>query len=184
MRTILVLLAILAALSLARRLLGGLIQRSAGWKRDAAAGAIAGPLLASGFQDAGTQRMREIPGTLRLLVHPEDALCAVIHMHPRAGPRLDLVSRYRNGTSVTFTTSKSNGLDPRPGHPIVNAPGASPLALLARARSERPGGALRPVVAEIAAGDLEEDVAEWFEWRRTHAASPRPVAETARTEAA
>ncbi len=146
--------------------------------------AFARPLLARGFQDAGTHRVREMPAILRLLVHPGDALSAAIVEHDQAGLRLDLVSRYRNGTSVTFTTSESSGLDSRPGHSVVTAPGASPLALLARARSERPAGPLRPVATETAAGDFEQGYAESMARRKLHEASAHEGTEISRPEAA
>lgn len=207
MRTILILAAILVLLPFVRKLLGAAIGSAVGrlfakavggealshqpdtihlspagtqpWNDASAASAISDPLLGRGFEDAGTFKIQEMPVVLRLLAHPGDSLIAAIYEHPQAGVWCDMVARYEQGNSITFTTAKPSGLDHRPGHPTVNAPGLSPLALLARIRAERPQGLLKPATAEMAARVFEESYDESMAWRNHRGVSAREVAEVA-----
>ena len=207
MKTILILAATLVLLPLVRKLLGATIGSVIGhlfakavggqalsqqpdtihlsrsgaqaWSDASAAGAIANPLLGRGFEDAGTFKVQEMPVVVRLLAHPGDSLIAAICEHPQAGVWCDIVARYEKGNSITFTTSKPTGLDHRPGHPTVNAPGLSPLALLARTRAERPQGLLKPATAETAARVFEQSYAESMAWRKHRGVSAREVGEVA-----
>ena len=212
MRTLLILAAVLVLLPFARKLFGGLIAltvsrlfaraigddalakqpdtihlsraSAAAWKDAAAAGAIADPLLARGFEDAGTYRIQEMPVVVRLLAHPGDSLLAAVYEHPQVGVWCDVVGRYEDATSITFTTAKPSGLDHRPGHPTVNAPGLNPASLLARVRAERPKGVLRPVTVKTVVRVFEESYAESMAWRKRRGVTAREVAEVAGRRAA
>jgi len=205
MLQILVLLAILLLLGAARPLLKQLIARLLGraigehalqqqpdtihleravspqWTNPSAIATIADPLLSRGFQDAGTYRIAELaPIQVRLLAHPGDFFYAAIYQHAQAGVWFDLYSRYRNGRTATFTTCRPTGLSSRPGHLNVNMHGSSAVAVLDRARAERPKDAFAPVSAEQATADFEAGYAESIAWRRKRGISAREVAEVAK----
>ena len=150
------------------------------WHNAAAAAALADPLVRSGFDDAGTFRVQEMPGlVVRLLANPADGFLAVVYEHPKAGHWLDLVTRYGDRTSVTFTTHRPTGLSPRPGHPVFNMSGASANALLVRARADRPKGPMVPVSTQRAQSDFEDAYGEAIEWRKRHGVSAAEVAKVA-----
>jgi hypothetical protein len=150
------------------------------WSNAPAAAALAEPLTRSGFDDAGTFRVQEMPGlVVRLLVHAREGFLAAVYEHPKAGHWLDVVTRYGDRTSITFTSHGPTGLSARPGHPVVNAPGASASALLARARTERPKGLMAPLSTQRAPSDFEDAYGEAIEWRKRHGVSTAEVAKVA-----
>jgi hypothetical protein len=150
------------------------------WNNAASADALADPLLGCGFEDAGIHRVQEMPGMLiRLLVKPDEALFAVVYEHPRVGVWLDVATRYRDGTGITFSTAKQTGLNQRPGYPIVNAPAASPLGLCERARTERPSGAFQQITIETAARTFEASYADSIAWRKARGITAVEVANVA-----
>jgi len=150
------------------------------WSNAPAAAALAEPLARAGFDDAGTFHVQEMPGLLvRLLVHAREGFLAVVYEHPKAGHWLDVVTRYSDHTSITFTSHRPTGLSPRPGHPVINAPGASAIALLARARAERPRGAMAPLSTQRAPSDFEDAYGEAIAWRKSHGVSAAEVAKVA-----
>jgi hypothetical protein len=138
------------------------------WMDAAAVEAFAAPLVAHGFQEAGTYGVEEMAGVVvRFLIRPDQGVAACIYEHPQAKTWIDLVSRYRDGTSVTFTTLRPTGMDSQPGHRKVYATELTSDALYQRLLQERP------------AGDLEEwtaaNVVQKFEdaYARERRGSPR-----------
>jgi hypothetical protein len=145
---------------------------------------LARPLAQQGFASAGTYRIEEMPGVIvQLLAHREQRLYAAVYEHPQAGHWIDVVARYEDGTGATFTTAKPSGLDPHPGHLLVNAPGLAPRALLDRVLFERPAGALLPAAIETAAHDFEEAYREETAWRKGRGISRAEVVAVARQAA-
>lgn len=142
------------------------------------------PFTQQGFESAGTFRVEEMPGVIvQLLAHPAQRLYAAIYEHPQAGHWIDVVARYEDGSGATFTTSPPSGLDARPGHLVVNAPGTAPRALLDRVLFERPAGALLPATAATAARDFEDAYGEETAWRKGRGISAAEVANVARRAA-
>ena len=213
MKTVWIVLAVLVGLAIAKRLLAFILLRFFGrwigkaigqaalaqqpdqihldptnadtWTDVRAAYDLAAPLRSRGFRDAGTFRIQEMNGVLvQLLAHPDESFYAAVYEHPQVGHWIDLAARYTNGNSITFTSSKPTGLDPRPGHPVVNAPGTSPGDLWERARRERPSGTLRSAQTETAARDFEDAYEESIAWRKTRGISACEVAKVATREAA
>jgi hypothetical protein len=155
------------------------------WADENAAESATEALLESGFVEAGTYRVPEMPGvTVRLLANPMESVYAAVYEHPRAGLWLDLYARYQDHTSVTFTTTRPTGLAQRPGHRVVHVPGADAMQLCERALADRPEGTLRPASVDRAAHDFEEAYAEAVAWRKAHGVTAREVAEVARRKAA
>ena len=205
MKTVLIVLAVLLVLPIVKRLLvlglARLIGRAVGqaalnqqpdeiqlqetdsgvWTDARAASALADPLLARGFENAGVYRVKEMPGVVvQLLAKPDERLLAAVYEHPQAGHWLDLATQYEDGASATFTTSKPTGLVERPDHSMVHAAGAGPLALYARARAERPKGSMKMTQAIDAAREFERSYAESTAWRKRRGISACEVAEVAK----
>jgi len=137
------------------------------WSDRAAAGRLGAGLAREGFRSAGVFAIPEMPGVLaQLFAHPTDHLIGVVYEHPAAGHWIDVVERRNDGSTTTWTTARATGLDRRPGHPHVHAPGLSPEELVARARRERgPAPAEAVHVSEVEAL-FERAYAEETAWRK------------------
>jgi hypothetical protein len=138
------------------------------WQQGAAAEALVAGLLREGFRSAGVFSIPELPGVLaQLFAHPDEKLAGAVYEHPAAGHWIDVVEHRGDGTSTTWTTARPSGLDPRPGHPQVHAPGLSPGELMARVRRERGAGPVELVhVAEVEAL-VERAWADEMAWRKS-----------------
>ena len=153
---------------------------SGSWKNAAAARKVAGSLASRGFADAGVHTVPELPGVVvQLLAHVKDGLYAAVYEHPKAGIWFDLVSRYQDGSSVTYSTSLPTPLKPRPGHPTVNLPGIEPLALLDRILAQRPRRPLKPASPDQAVSVFEQGYADSIDYRKQVGISTGEVVGTA-----
>jgi hypothetical protein len=208
MNTILVCFGVLAGLLLLRRLLAHLILTGKsgavgraigtaamnrqpdtirllacgedGWQDPDPAAGVSSSLRELGFQDAGTYRIPEVPGlVVQLMANPSDCQYAAIYEHPKAGPWLDIYCHFGDGTSCTCTTARPTGLDPRPGHPVVNLPGARPQALIERARADSHGKRPKPATRENAVRTFETAYAESTAWRKQKGVSAEEVGRVA-----
>jgi hypothetical protein len=130
-----------------------------------------------GFTPAGSFSIPEMQGLpVHLLVRPEESVVAVVYEHPKAGVWCDLVSRFEDGTSFTITNAKmGGGLEPRPGHTTVRAPGLTPAALHIRLLRERPRASLVTVAAADAPRVFENAYAEETAWRKNKGLSTQEV---------
>jgi len=158
-----------------------LVARSSlAWANAEETHAFASQLEASGFDDAGVHAVTELPGVIvQLLVHAGDAITACVYEHPRVGHWVELVTRYTDGRTCSFTTSKPTGLNARPGHPVFHCPGASVGDLLARTLADRPKGSLVPALPSDAAAKFERGWAESLAWRKAHGVQVGEVARVA-----
>jgi hypothetical protein len=155
------------------------------WRNAGAVRAIVGPLTARGFVDVGVHAVREMPGLLiQMLASPKDGFYAAVYEHPQAGVWFDLFSRFQDGTSITFTTARPTGLDPRPGHPSVNLTGVGPTQVLDKALTDRPRQWLQAVSPDQAVSTFEKAYAESAAYRKQAGISTREVVKTATRKAA
>ncbi len=155
------------------------------WAQPDDAGALATPLLENGFDDAGTFAVNEMPGVfVRLLCDSRNGMMGVVYEHPRAGHWVELTTRYTNGDSASFTTTRPTGLRPLPGHAILHAPGVDAGALLHRALTERPKGATKPVNSGTAVQLFEECYAECIARRKKQGVGAKEVVQVAASRAA
>lgn len=153
------------------------------FKRPAAAERMTGPLLDAGFLNAGIHTVDVMPGlVVQLFTHPAEAMMAAVYEHPQAGSWLDLVSRYADGRSCTFTTSKPTGLDPRPGHMTFHDPGATTAALVDRLRGERPSGVWVSITPGEAVQAFEQAYAEHMTWLKARGLKAGEVARAANAD--
>ena len=161
------------------------LQRGGTWKNAATPGTIVAALTSRGFEDAGVYTIAEMPGlVVQLLADAANGLYAAIYEHPQAGSWLELFSRFEDGTSVTFSTSRATALRPRPGHPTIHSPGVEPLALLDKALTMRPKGLLEDASVRKAVAVFERGYAEGIAYRRQVGISTREVMKTAARKAA
>ena len=150
------------------------------WKNAAAARRIGEALASRGFTDAGVNTIPELPGVVvQLLASEKDGLYAAVYEHPKAGTWFDLVSRYQDGSSVTYSTALPTALKPRPGHPTVNLPGIEPLTVLDRILAQRPRRPLKPVTTDQATSVFEQGYADSIDYRKQVGISTGEVMGTA-----
>lgn len=155
------------------------------WKHAAAARNVVDALTSRGFVDAGVYTITEMPGfVVQLLAHSGDGFYAAVYEHPKTGSWFDLVSRFQDGTSVTYSTSPPTALNPRPGHPSVNLRGTEPLAALDKALAHRPSRPLKPVSTNAAVTVFEHAYAESIAYRKQVGISTEEVVGTAARKAA
>lgn len=136
------------------------------WKRSRAAGRLVRGFAREGFRSAGVFAIPEIPGTrVELFAHPGQRLIGAVHEDRSGRHWTDVSERRSDGSTVTWSSARPTGVDPRPGHPRFHVPGASPAALVARALRERaPAPAEEVHPAELEAL-FERAYAEEAEWR-------------------
>jgi len=150
------------------------------WRKPEAAAALAKPLLSTGFEDAGTYTIAEMPGVIvRLMVQPRESQFACVYEHPRAGTWLELVTRFADSRIACFSTLPPTGLKPRPGHLMVNAPGSSPESLHSRSLEQRPMGVMAPVSRDRVVQLFQQGYAESIAWRKQAGVSVAEVAAVA-----
>src|SRR5512143_2341819 len=118
-----------------------------------------------GFRHAGNYRVVEIGVDVQFLIHDRECVLACIYNHPVAGVFMDLVTRYQDGSCVTFANRAASGLDQHPRLQNRFLGDISPAQLSERALTERPQQPLR----EIRDKDLPNDFCrvwkEYKEWR-------------------
>jgi hypothetical protein len=155
------------------------------WRKGDGARHVVEKLMSQGFADAGVHTIVEMPGVVvQLLAHSRDGWYAAIYEHPQAGIWFDLVARFTDGTSVTFSTSHPTALRPRPGHLSVNLPGLEPEAVFERATAQRPRRPCQPVSVADAVGVFEQGYADSMAYRKQVGISTSEVIGTAGRKAA
>jgi hypothetical protein len=139
------------------------------WKDAAAVAGHVEALTAAGFQSIGLFGTEELDYLrIHALCHEEQRTYAVVYEHDKAGVWVDLVTRYEDGTSLTYaTTGEGAGLDQRPGHGITRVAGAEPVALYQRMLNERPQRPMKPVSAADFRPSFEAAFAEEMDWRNS-----------------
>jgi hypothetical protein len=147
------------------------------WADREAVEELATPLKQLGFEEAGVFSIREMEGVcVRLMAQPAQSIAACVYEHPQAGHWIDLVCEYSDERSVTYTTSRATGLDPRPGTQTVNAPGTDPEALYQRLLRERPNGDLKEITPTSVATLFTDAYAKSTQWRKNKGVSADEVA--------
>jgi hypothetical protein len=137
------------------------------WKDPTGARALMDDFRTLGFTDAGSYVVPEL-AVLRLhaLTKTEESAYAVVYEHDVAGVWIDIVTRYEDGTSITYSTARKGGeLDQRPGHSCTRDPEASPSVLYQRFLAERPQRAMETVAAEDFVQRFEQAYADSMDWR-------------------
>lgn len=129
--------------------------------------ALAAPLRELGYEEVGFFDP-DIMGGIRLQawVHPDLGLYSVIYRSPQAGVWSDVVTKYEDGTSLTYSNSPHGGkLKQRPGRENVFFKGAGTDELHRKMLAERPDRPTRRLSAGDFAPDFERAYAEEIAWR-------------------
>ncbi len=141
------------------------------------------PLFSNGFQEGGLYSIREMPGMMvRFMIKPAECVVAAVYLSAR-GTWLELFTHYQNGDSATFSNRAAPGLDPRPSHPVVHAPGASSADLYHKLVNERPKGVFRPLMTEDIGPAFERAYAEAATWRKNKGVTAAEVVQVAQRRA-
>lgn len=137
------------------------------WKDPTGARALLDDFRTLGFAEAGTFLVPELSALrLHALSKLDDAAYAVVYEHDQAGVWIDIVTRYQDGTSVTYSTARQGGeLDQRPGHSCTRDPEASPSALFRRFLAERPRRPMETVGPDEFVERFEQHYADSMDWR-------------------
>lgn len=134
---------------------------------NADADALAAGLPGLGYEEVGFFDL-DIMGGLRLQawVHSDLGLYSVVYSSPRAGIWSDVVTKYEDGTSLTYSNSPHGGkLKQRPGRENVVFKGLGTDELHRKMLAERPGRPTRRLTTDEFAPDFERAHAEEMAWR-------------------
>jgi hypothetical protein len=135
------------------------------WDDAEAVEALAGPLLVSGFVEAGRyQCMMNTFVKMRAFAHVDHCIYAVVYEAQPIGTWMDLVATHTDGTSLTYSTAKSPGMKRPPGKPAEYLPDLGAQALLDRFLANRPDKESLPTPPEEFAATFERAYAEEMDW--------------------
>src|SRR5512146_227965 len=128
-----------------------------------------------GFRHAGNYRVVEIGVDVQFLVHDHEGLLACIYNHPVVGVFMDLVTRYQDGSCVTFANREASGLDQHPCLQNRFLGNITPAELVDRTLTERP----QQPMCEVCDADLAPDFCrvwkEYKEWRNKRGTTAEEV---------
>ena len=137
------------------------------WSQGEEAEGHAAALCSLGFVEAG-RFSTDVMGRVNMiaLVHEHDRLVGVAYEHTVAGVWMDLVSRYEDGTTSTYTSAPHGSeLDQRPGHGKMFLPQADAETMYRRILDGRPDRALLPIAGEDFKSFFEQAYADEMDWR-------------------
>lgn len=147
--------------------------------------AVADEFRRSGFESAGTYTIREMLGVhVELLAHRDDSMAGAIYDHPAVGVFYDVISRYVDGATCTYTTARITGIKRPPNARTVNVPEALPTALIEEARRDRPQQGLRSCSTSSVVSDFVAAYGEYMAWMKHRGVSTSEVMEVAKRKAA
>ena len=126
-------------------------------------------LASSGFVEAGVYLVREMPElTLGLYANPGQSAYAILYDHPRSGFWAEFVTRYQDGSLVTYSTLEPMDVEVPEGSVHVAAPQLSLTDLWKKLLHERPKQSMLPCDRGHAAQDFERGYAESVAYHKQH----------------
>jgi hypothetical protein len=132
-------------------------------------------LESRGFRHAGNYRVPEIGVDVQFLLSDQDRAMSCIYNHPAAGVFMDIVTRYDDGTSVTFANRAASGLDQHPQLQNRFLGEIPPAELIERALHERPQQPMRVIREEDIVPDFCRVWKEYKEWRNKRGTTAEEV---------
>jgi hypothetical protein len=132
-------------------------------------------LESHGFHHVGNYRVEEISVDVQFLVSDQNCALACIYNHPSAGVFMDIVTRYEDGSSVTFANREASGLDQHPQLQNRFLGDISPNDLVEKALAERPGIPMRSIREEEIVPDFCRVWKEYKEWRNKRGTTAEEV---------
>lgn len=146
------------------------------WSNTSVIENICAALLNLGFADTGSYTVDVLPVALRFFLRSRENVYSVVYEHAKAGVWVNLVVLYENGSSMTFTTTGDRGLEQRPGHPIVHAPGTDAAQLHASVLAKAPRQGRKALSPQSIVSEFERAWAEGIRWRKEQGISVTEVA--------
>jgi hypothetical protein len=128
-----------------------------------------------GFRHAGNYRVVEIGVDVQFLIHDRECALACIYNHPVAGVFMDLVTRYQDGSCVTFANRAASGLDQHPQLKNRFLGDVPPAELIERALTERPQQPMQEIRDQDLAPDFCRVWKEYKEWRNKRGTTAEEV---------
>lgn len=139
------------------------------------------PLLAFGFEYAGTFLVDKMPGVrVLILAKPNDCVAAHIYEHSRAGIWIELVTRYQDGSTHALTTLPDTGLQSPPFVQTIRAAKAPAEALVRRLIAGRHEGEMKRVSTSDAVAEFEQNYAKCILWQKNKGMSTAEMAQIVR----
>jgi hypothetical protein len=132
-------------------------------------------LEAHGFRHAGNYRVVEIGVDVQFLINDRERALACIYNHPVAGVFMDIVTRYEDGTCVTFANRGASGLDQHPQLQNRFLGDVPPKMLIGQALSERPQKPMREVRDQDLVPDFCLVWKEYKQWRNKRGTTAEEV---------
>lgn len=131
------------------------------WRNRRAVALADQDLCAAGFAEAGTYVVHQMPElNVGLYALPAECAYAVIYDHPASGYWAELVTRYQDGSIVSFSTLDPMDVELPEGSMHVAAPQLTLRELWTRMRAERPAKPMVECSRATAAMDFERGYAE------------------------
>jgi hypothetical protein len=128
-----------------------------------------------GFRHAGNYRVVEIGVDVQFLVHDRECLLACIYNHPVVGVFMDIVTRYEDGSCVTFANREASGLDQHPCLQNRFLGVIPPAELIERTLAERSQQPMREIHDADLAPDFCRVWKEYKEWRNKRGTTAEEV---------
>ncbi|MFO0953935.1 MAG: hypothetical protein U0835_22815 [Isosphaeraceae bacterium] len=139
------------------------------WADPEAVEAQSGPLPELGFSHAGDYQIEEVPGlSLAGWVNAKTGVFAVVYEHPQAGVWTDVVTRYVDGTRITYAnTLQGSGVEHSPGHDVQRFDGIGVKDLYEKHLAARPDKPIVPPSADEFVARFEKAYADEMDWRNS-----------------
>ncbi len=128
-----------------------------------------------GFRHVGNYRVVEIGVDVQFLINDHDRALACIYNHPVAGVFMDIVTRYEDGTSVTYANRGASGLDQHPQLQNRFLGDVPPKDLIEKALSERPQNGMIGIRDQDLVPDFCRVWKEYKEWRNKRGTTAEEV---------
>jgi hypothetical protein len=137
------------------------------WADEEGAREQAEQLLALGFRDAGLFEIEAKEGyRIWGFVRPEGSIRAVVQELPEVGESVEVVTRYQDGSMLTFSNvAQGVPVSRPPGLDVEYLPGLDAKDLVGRMLEERADRAVVSVDVEGFAAEYEEVWAHLMDWR-------------------
>lgn len=119
----------------------------------------------AGFTQIGDFSVEGLPLHIRGFQHQECQAYGVLYEHYAAGMWSDVVRRYADETSWTFSSAKPHGMDSAPWSTVKFLAEESPSALLEKLREESPPDNLQKAGADQFVQRFETAYAREMDWR-------------------
>ncbi|HUY90243.1 MAG TPA: hypothetical protein VMV10_16010 [Pirellulales bacterium] len=134
------------------------------WQRADEAAALVEPLRRAHFQEIGGFAMEPGEVVMQAFQLPAENVHAIVYEHPQAGVWLDLVTRYQDGSKLTYANLADTLLDRAENNVIRYHEKAPAEELLKLFLAERPAKPMESVPPEGFAGYFERAYAESMDW--------------------